>query len=177
MKKLEIGSGNNPTPGYDHLDIDPNLPHLEFCCSMDKLPIEDNVYNEILSIHSIEHIGWRKGVTTLKEWYRVLAPGGKVSIATPNLKWIAKCYLENKPSGWYKDFESMHVDEKKHLKINGFHSHVLWANFKIFSSGEGGDEHMACYDSDLLREVMKAAGFTSVKVMYDAESLIMEGYK
>lgn len=176
MRKLEIGSGNRPLPGYEHLDVDPNCPDLDYCCSMDSIPVDDNVFDEIVSIHSIEHIGWRKGLATLKEWHRVLKPGGKLHIATPNLLFIMRAYLENGPT-WIKDFKSMHSEEQEHLKVAGFHCHTLWANFKIFSSGEGGDEHMACYDSFLLGHMLQEAGFSKVKVIADTDSLIMDAWK
>jgi predicted SAM-dependent methyltransferase len=176
MRKLEIGSGNMPLPGYEHLDVDPSCPDLDFVCSMDEIPVEDNTFSEIVSIHSIEHIGWRDGLKTLKEWYRILAPGGKVHIACPNFRFIAEAYLENGQK-WVDDFNRMNADQKNALEINGFHCHTLWANFKIFSSGKGGDEHMAMYDSFLLGHMLKAAGFTSIEVLEDGDSLIMEGYK
>jgi predicted SAM-dependent methyltransferase len=176
MRKLEIGSGNRPLPGYEHLDIDPSCPDLQYCSSMDVVPVEDGAFDEIMSVHSIEHIGWRKGLPTLKEWLRVLKVGGKVKIATPNLRWIAKAYLENGPT-WTADFGIMHPDEKAALKVNGAYCHTMWANFKIFSSGAGGDEHMACYDSWMLGEHLRAAGFRDIKVLHDGDSLIMEAIK
>lgn len=173
MRKLEIGSGHRPLPGYEHLDVDPSCPHLDYCSSMDVVPVEDCVFDEVMSVHSIEHIGWRQGLPTLKEWYRVLKPGGKVKIATPNLRWIAEAYLENQ-STWRHDFNAMHPEEQEYLKVNGSHCHALWANFKIFSSGAGGDEHMACYDSFLLGQLLASAGFRDIRVLHDEDSLIME---
>jgi len=175
-RKLEIGSGNRPKPGYEHLDFDPNCPQVDYCCSMESIPVEDNVFSEIVSIHSIEHIGWRKGKIALKEWYRVLAPGGRLYIATPNLDFICRAYIEN-GNRWAKDFESLHPDEKNHLKVNGFHCHTLWANFKLFSSGAGGDEHMACYDKFLLTNMLMEAGFTRIKVMNETDCLEVECWK
>jgi predicted SAM-dependent methyltransferase len=176
MRKLEIGSGNRPLPGYEHLDIDPKCPDVDYVSSMDKIPVEDNVFDEIISIHSIEHIGWRKGIPTLKEWYRVLKPGGKLRVACPNLRFICQAYLENGKQ-WRDDFVTLHPDEKKHLVVNGFHSHSFWTNFKLFSSGEGGDEHMACYDAFILGHMLKEAGFKKTVVIEDASSLVMEAWK
>lgn len=176
MRKLEIGSGNRPLPGYEHLDIDPNLPDLDFVCSMDSIPVEDNTFDEIMSVHTIEHIGWRQGLTTLREWYRIMKPGAKVTVACPNLRFICKAYLENGKT-WREDFDKLNPDERKHLKVSGYHSHSLWANFKIFSSGANGDEHMACYDSDLLGALLSDAGFKKIRTLHDGDSLIMEAIK
>lgn len=176
IRKLEIGSGHRPLPGYEHLDNDPKCPDLDFCTSMDKIPVADNTFNEIKSIHSIEHIGWRKGKTTLEEWYRILAPGGVIHIATPNLRWIMQAYLEN-GKDWVNDFKRMHADEQKQLMAKGSYSHTLWANFKIFSSGSGDDLHMACYDAHLLTTLLLEVGFVDVKVLHDGDSLIVEAVK
>ena len=61
-RKLEIGSGFNPHEGYDHLDVNPICPHLEFIATMDKLPISDEAYDKILAVHVIEHYPWNKQI-------------------------------------------------------------------------------------------------------------------
>lgn len=175
-KKLEIGSGNRPLPGYEHLDIDPNCPDLDYCCSMDKIPVESDVFDEIVSIHTLEHNSWRKGQDTLKEWYRIIKVGGKVRIEVPNLRWICKAYLEN-GQDWHDSFLGLHPNEQKHIHMNGFHSHTLWANFKLFSSTVNGDIHLAAYDEFLLRNMLSAAGFKSIETVSDCDVLIMEAYK
>lgn len=175
-RRLEIGSGNRPLPGYEHLDIDPNCPDLQYCTSMDQIPVEDATFDEIRSIHSIEHIGWRQGLSTLREWFRVLKPDGYLLIATPNLRFICEAYLSN-AEAWYKDLQRMHPEEQAPLKVAGFHSHTLWANFKLFSSGGGGDIHLACYDAFLLMSMLKEVGFSKIALIEDSDSLIVEGYK
>ncbi len=176
MRKLEIGSGNRPLPGYEHLDCNANCPDVDYVCSMDDIPVEDNSFDEIKSIHSIEHIHWRKLVPTLTEWYRVLKPNGRVHIACPNLDFICRAYIANGYQ-WFDDFSNMHKDEQAYLKINGFHCHSLWANFKIFSSGGDDDIHYACYDSFLLGQGLQAAGFKHIKTLENGESLVMEAKK
>ncbi len=175
-RKLEIGSGNRPLEGYEHLDIDPNCPNLDFCCSMDEIPVEDNTFEEIVSIHCLEHISWRDSLKTLQEWYRILKPKGFVKIEVPNLRWICEAYLENGKQ-WTRDFRTMHREEQEKLKVKGFYCHTLWANFKIFSSTRNGDIHLAGFDCFLLGSLMEEAGFDSVKVVKDHNVLIMTGKK
>ena len=175
-RKLEIGSGNRPLPGYEHLDIDPSCPDLDFCCSMDKIPVKNNTFDEIVSIHTLEHISWRKGLPTLVEWHRAMKPGGKVRIEVPNLRWICKAYLDN-GKDWYESFKGLHPDERKHMRINKFDSHTLWANFKLFSSTANGDIHLAGYDKFLLENMLIKAGFKSIETLCDHDVLIMEAYK
>lgn len=175
-RKLEVGSGNRPLPGYEHLDLDARCPDLHYVAPMDAIPVEPNTFDEVRSIHVIEHTGWRNGPATLAEWFRVLKPGGVCHIATPNLRFICKAYLENDHT-WYEDMGRMYPEEQQHLVVAGFHSHTLWANFKIFSSGANGDEHFACYDGFVLGHMLSEAGFVDVKILEDSDSLIMEARK
>ncbi len=48
------------------------------------LPFEDNSFDSIVSFQVIEHI--KDDVTYLKEIHRILKPGGKALISTPNIK-------------------------------------------------------------------------------------------
>ena len=176
MRKLELGSGNRPRAGYEHLDIDPTCPDLNFCCSFDDIPVQSNSFDELLSVHSIEHISWRKTVPTLKEWYRVLKPGGKLRIECPNLRWICQAYLDN-GKAWQEDLKKLHSSEQARLRVKDWHSHTLWANFKIFSSTANGDIHLAGLDAFTLVHQLEEAGFGAVEVIKDGSTLVVEGYK
>jgi predicted SAM-dependent methyltransferase len=179
MRKLEIGSGNRPQEGYEHLDIDPNCPHLEYVCPMDKISVEDNAFDEIISIHVIEHQSWRDGEKILREWYRVLNKNGMLYIATPNLKFIAEMYIDGIKGGrkWLQDYKILHEQEKEFININGVPSLDKWANFKIFSSTGGGDNHYALYDSKTLVALMEKVGFKDIIIQNDSDSLVIKGFK
>ena len=176
MRRLELGSGNRPRQGYEHLDIDPSCPDLDFCCSFDKIPVASDTFDELLSVHSIEHISWRKTRTTLKEWCRVLKRGGKLRVECPNLRWICEAYLENGRT-WQRDFRELAPEERKHLKLKNFYSHTLWANFKLFSSTANGDVHLAGLDAFSLRAMLEEVGFSTVSVIEDSSTLIVEAIK
>ena len=111
VRKLEIGSGNRPTEGFEHLDFDPTLPHLEYCADFRKLEFLGNdTFDEILSVHCIEHIPWREIKATVAEWVRVLKPGGKIRIATPSLRFICEAFASNSDL-WKKDYDIMNAEE------------------------------------------------------------------
>lgn len=91
-QKLEIGAGENPTPGYHHLDIR-QLDHIETVCDARELPFADESWDEIKAWHILEHIPYRDTLKTLREWYRVLKKGGILDLKVPDtnqiiLKWV-----------------------------------------------------------------------------------------
>lgn len=83
MRKLEIGAGDHPQEGYEHLDMR-QLPHVEYVCDARSLPFSDGVYDEVFSNQVIEHFSWREVKAVLTEWLRVLKVGGRLEIITPD---------------------------------------------------------------------------------------------
>lgn len=90
--KLNLGSGNSPLSDYVNVDLAPERGGVtpDLVCDIKQLTAFNNdTVDEILSIHVVEHF-WRwEVVDILKEWVRVLKPGGKLILETPNL--ISAC--------------------------------------------------------------------------------------
>ena len=181
LVSLEIGSGARPQPGYLHLDEDRASPHLEFVRQASDLPFEDNVLKEILAIHIFEHIHPREAISTLREWWRVLEPRGRVEIHVPNAATMAERFLEGGietkwalNSAFTGTFPSSpHVDRPEKITGNEV-------------------EHKAIYDFPLLEWTLEEAGFVSVadlsatcedwhtvawRPIVERLSLIVEAYK
>ena len=181
MAKLEIGSGTNPHPGYEHLDINPDLPDIDIIASMDSIPKDNDTYEEILSVHSIEHIEWGKIKGVLKEWVRVLKPGGRINIYTPNFNFIATSFLEGRSrveANWMRDYGVMTPGEQERLQINGRPSYGLWMNFKVMSGqGQPYDYHMAMYDDITLGQLLLEAGCSTIESSYDGDYLRVTAVK
>lgn len=176
MRKLEIGSGNRPTPGYEHCDINPTLPELDFVCSMENVPVDANTYDEVRTVHVIEHVPIDVGRMALREWYRILKPGGIVHIDTPNFMRNARLYAEDNDN-WLSDFNSLHPLEQVAITINGIPNRTLWINFKVFSTANQFDLHYCNYDAELLIHLCREAGFAHTKVMQYSPSLIVHARK
>ncbi len=83
--KLNLGSGQNPQPGYLNVDKhgDPDLK-----CDLESFPWPwaDNSVSEILLIHVLEHLGASPEVFIgiMKEIYRVCEPGAQIYIVVPH---------------------------------------------------------------------------------------------
>jgi SAM-dependent methyltransferase len=48
------------------------------------LPFDDSSFATVSCIEVVEHLTWETDVNTLRELYRVLQPGGKLVLTTPN---------------------------------------------------------------------------------------------
>ncbi len=95
--RLNLGCGDKILEGYTNVDVSPSrlgkVPDV--LCDLHKLPFEDNIADEILSVHVVEHF-WRwEVVGILKEWARVLKPGGLMILECPNLITACEEFLKN----------------------------------------------------------------------------------
>ncbi len=88
---LNIGCGEKKIPGFVNIDLEPGADiQLDV---RGGLPFPDSSVDGVFSEHFIEHISQAEGVNFFRECRRVLKPGGRVRIATPDLEYIIKRYL------------------------------------------------------------------------------------
>jgi predicted SAM-dependent methyltransferase len=85
MIKLNLGSGSQPLPDFINLDIKNNN-------SIFPLDYPNNFVDEIRASHILEHFSYGESINALKEWTRVLKPGGTLKIAVPDFAIIAEAF-------------------------------------------------------------------------------------
>ncbi len=174
MSKLNIGCGRRTLPGYVNADINGNLPNIDMVCELYSIPAEENLFEEVFASHCIEHVPIRLAQTALKEWYRVLQPGGLLIVDTPNIERNASMYLNGT---WMNEFLRLPSQEQELCKLNGVPNKTLWLNFKIISSEHQYDTHYWNADGDLLLAFVKEAGFSSAQITQRDPSLIIRAVK
>jgi SAM-dependent methyltransferase len=100
---LELGSGYSPTPGYTHLDANPetrpDIVGLAF-------PLPDEVHERapwesIRAVDVLEHLSYRDTDAALRAWAGVLKPGGRLYVQVPDADTIMR---------WYCDWPHMLVE-------------------------------------------------------------------
>lgn len=77
-------------------------PAVDVVCPADNLPFADDEADEILSEHMIEHLTYYQFNRTMAEWYRVLKPGGVLTIECPDLLAVCKLFVESTEYGRYQ---------------------------------------------------------------------------
>jgi len=92
--KLHLGCGPRYIPGFIHVDAQA-APHVDIVGPVEKLPMQDNSVSLIYASHILEHFGRNEYKSVLKEWFRVLEPGGILRLAVPDFSACAEIYYEN----------------------------------------------------------------------------------
>ncbi len=98
--KLNLGSGQKHLEGFVNVDIEANHGHqVDVVADISgPMPFEDGVAEGIIAEHVLEHIHLHLQEGALKEWWRILKPGGQLVICVPNANALAKAYLSGKIS-------------------------------------------------------------------------------
>lgn len=88
--RLNIGCGSRLLPGFVNLDLEAGADRrLDVTHG---LPWDDGSVDAIYSEHFIEHVSQADALHLLIECRRVLAPGGRLRIATPDLEAVVEDY-------------------------------------------------------------------------------------
>jgi predicted SAM-dependent methyltransferase len=95
MIKLHLGCGKIRLPGYINVDIMAQ-PSVDVIADLRRLPWPDASVDHVYSCAAIEHFGRREWVGVLKEWARVLKPGGGIRVSTADFEAAIARYLEQK---------------------------------------------------------------------------------
>jgi SAM-dependent methyltransferase len=164
-KKLEIGPGfNKPLKGFVAIDIVAR-PGVIVADASKPLPFEDGEFVLVYASHILEHIAWYDTVDVLKEWARVLEPGGKMEIWVPNALKICEALVahENRKE------ELAHRLPDEWQRRNPDRDICVWASGRTFygDHGEGAAReasfHRSMFTPRYLIKVMRAAGLIDVK--------------
>jgi len=156
--QLHLGCGKKYIPGFIHIDID-TFPHVDYQSEVSKLPMfADNSVDLIYCCHTFEYFDRFQAPDILKEWRRVLKPGGILRLAVPDFENITKVYLK------YGDLD--------HQGILG----PLYGRIEIETAdGKKTLYHRTTYDFNSLRKVLETAGFSKVE-RYDWKKTIHKDY-
>lgn len=103
---LHMGCGPQILPGFVNIDGYYEDPRVFKADIGNKLPFWDGTVKGIYSSHSLEHLPIRKAQLALKNWAKLLMPGGTLYLAVPDLEEICRIMIDPSVSdelkwGWY----------------------------------------------------------------------------
>jgi predicted SAM-dependent methyltransferase len=153
VRKLQLGAGNHDPAGWLNTDIFPTGNQI-YLDATKPYPLPDGSFRYVFTEHMIQALPWEGGVAMLKECYRVLAPGGKLRIVTPNLAQFVRLLTEN------PDAETQQFIAAK-LRITGWPETAVTGAY-IFNRQAHDWGHQFLYDPAALRKSLELAGFKQV---------------
>ena len=161
VRKLHLGAGPVHLPGWLNTDIEPE-PGQAYIDAADRYPLGDRAFRYVFSEHLIEHLDYEQGLAMLKESYRVLEPGGRVRIHTPNLAKFLALFDPNQPEAARQFLGAKHETFGLPRTVDPA-TYVL--NVQMHAWG-----HQFLYTPKLLRKRLEEVGFKDVREVPLAES-------
>lgn len=135
--KLHLGCGGHRLKGWINIDL--HNKAADVIADAKVLPYPDNSADEIYSSHLIEHFHFKDGFVVLKEWYRVLKPGGHMALETPDL--LASCR------------KFINATEEERIGLYGHFYAMPW---------EPGNTHYFLYTPNQMRWTLETIGFDNI---------------
>lgn len=167
MNKLHLGAGRNLLSGWLNTDnhelpqkhqtlLKQTTQHLDVTKEFN---LESNFFDYIFTEHVIEHMSYSDGVNMLTESYRVLKPGGRIRISTPDLEFLIRMYLEK--DQLIKEYIKFSADR---YNLAGDTDTFIINNF-VRDWG-----HEFIYDKKTMKSLLERIGFKDIKTYNIKES-------
>ena len=160
-RRLHIG-GTTKSDGWEVLNANPASYVDHVCNANDLSRFADDTFIEMYASHVVEHLDYIGELpNTLKEWNRVLVPGGKIFISVPDLDVLATLIL---------DKNKLTIHERFFVMRMMFGGHV-----------DKYDYHVTGLNAEFLTEFLSAAGYTNIRrvqefgLFNDTSSMLFKG--
>lgn len=138
--RLHLGSDKKRIPGFVNVDIRPEV-NPDIVANVLKLPqVRADSVAEIYYCHGLEHLKYRDVPIALREWKRILVPGGILRLSIPDMSIL--CWMVSQANVPLKT-------------VRG-----------AISGGQEYDDniHYSVWDFDTLHETLQQGGFAGTKV-------------
>lgn len=163
MLKLNLGAGRERIPGFHSVDINPNVGPDILLAADDLHSIGHNTVEEIRAVDVLEHMPYRWTGRVLREWARVLVPGGLLYVQVPDAERIMTWYVKDKRLL----LERLPADLPRTPEM-GAAWRLLGGQEDGTITQEGDDWHFNChyalFSPESLIDALDAAGFSIDKL-------------
>jgi SAM-dependent methyltransferase len=130
-----------------------------------RLPFGTGSFDLIYASHILEHVPWYETLKVLREWVRILKPGGTLEIWIPDGLKIARAFVEAEQNnlkdyaldGWWR--------------FNETRDPCVWMSGRCFSYGDGTGRqndpnwHHALFSERYLTDLFREAGLVDIRTM------------
>ena len=152
--RLNLGCGGAWPAGWLNTDRHPaqGAAHLDVTR---RFPLPGGRLSHVLAEHVIEHVTLEQGRTMLRECARVLRPGGRIRVSTPDLAWVAALATDgdDPAATCYRDWAAQ-----------AFCAGSVGApSALVVNQAFRGWGHRFLYDQETLARALDDAGFTDVR--------------
>ena len=159
--KLHIGCETVYMDGWINIDnnSDNNIEKLDMNVDLrNRLPFEDDSVDFIFNEHFLEHLTWDEGLQAIKEFMRVLKPGGVLRIAMLDLARSVQIYED-------KNWEINNIEYFEKCGMAFIETRAQYLNIAF---REWGHKHL--YDFEELERLLKKAGCVNIQKRFLHES-------
>lgn len=163
--RLQVGAGNNILKGWLNTNWFPIRPignGAIFLDAVKPFPLPDNSFDRIFSEHMIEHIPFGGGRSMLSECFRVLKPGGRIRIATPDMSFLMQLL-----SPQLTEVQQSYVSWAATNFLHDGQPHTPLSVVNNFVRDWG---HVYIYDRPTLERLMADVGFSAITAYQVNES-------
>jgi predicted SAM-dependent methyltransferase len=152
--KLQIGAGPHSLPGWLNSDIVPEKGQV-YLDAIRPFPLPSASFQCVFAEQLIEHLSYEGASVMFRESHRILRPGGRIRIVTPDLSTLVAMF--KKPM----DPAARHFMDAQ-IAWTGLNTNPTAECFILnqFFSSWG---HRFLYDPETLATALKAAGFRDIR--------------
>jgi len=145
VRRLNWGCGSHPEPGWINSDLKDD-PGIDISCDIRSgLPVEDDSFEYVVSIHALPMIPYPDVVPVLEELRRVLRPGGVLRLGLPDFDKAVAAYLTRDQSHF------LVPDEDEPTLSGKAIVHLLWYGYSV-----------TLFTEEFSRSLLLRAGFKRV---------------
>lgn len=140
-RKLHIG-GREPRLGWEILDViaGPHVDHVGDALDLSRF--ENGTFAEVYASHVLEHFDYKEALlAALREWHRVLEPGGVLRLSVPDLDVLAHLLLQRHQLDVNQRFMVMRMMFGGHVNSADYHQVGLNQDFLAAFLREAGFAH------------------------------------
>ena len=174
LVKLNFGGGSKRIEGFENVDALDWNGITDMIWDLTEVPyvfIKEPV-NEIIAMELLEHISWRDTEKVLKEWYRILEIGGKISIQVPACDKMMEMYINKEICDCVKHKPLCDEDTKGKENCwmcqgKGKVNPTRWLMAFCGAQKHEYDKHLNIFTKEILEKNLTEAGFSKIEIKYD----------